>query len=284
MDRLKILAELFLDSQWTLPAIEELVRRFTSPKSRARKSLGSEIHARFPRPPSRSALVAFLKAKKRSLGSKQTWSRIQTGRKFGIKPTTMRCEDAPTFASAIPALPTVAALAEWCGQPVGLVDWLSEHRKDHYRISTIPKRSGGLRILESPRLRLKAIQRSIANGLLQCIPCHTSAHGFVRGRSAIALDEGFQVQFRKTRIMRAAMQQSAAGIVLNQGTNAKRTEFDLLKATLFNSVRHGPSTQNRDCVSDFQSHLRGRINWVRQLNPARGEKLMAMFHAIDWSR
>ena len=110
------------------------------------------------------------------------------------------------------------------------------------------------------------------------------AKSFAIKVGSIAIDEGFQVQFRKTRIMRAATQQSAAGIVLNQGTNARRSEFDLLKAILFNCVRQGPSTQNRKCVSDFQSHLRGRINWVRQLNPARGEKLMAMFHSVDWSR
>ena len=111
-----------------------------------------------------------------------------------------------------------------------------------------------------------------------------NAKSFAIKVGSIALDEGFQVQFRKTRIMRAATQQSAAGIVINQGTNAKRSEFDLLKAILFNSVLKGPSTQNRDGLPDFQSHLRGRINWVHQLNPDRGEKLMAMFRAIDWSR
>ena len=100
---------------------------------------------------------------------------------------------------------------------------------------------------------------------------------------SIALDEGFQVQHRKTRIMRSATQQMAAGIVINQFTNVNRSEYDLLKAILFNSTRYGPSTQNRDALPDFQSHLRGRINWVHQLNPARGEKLMGIFRVIDWS-
>ena len=98
------------------------------------------------------------------------------------------------------------------------------------------------------------------------------------------MDEGFQVQFRKTRIMRASTQQMAAGIVINKCTNFSRCEYDKLKAILFNSIRSGPSTQNRNSVPDFQSHLQGKIEWVRQLNPARGEKLQDMFWSIDWSR
>ena len=103
MDRLKILAEMVLDRQWTLPAIEELLRRFTRAKSRARKYLGATIHARFTTPPSRSALVAFLKSNNRDLCSKLNWSRIETDRQFGIKMTTMRRVVAPTFAATIPA-------------------------------------------------------------------------------------------------------------------------------------------------------------------------------------
>ena len=109
------------------------------------------------------------------------------------------------------------------------------------------------------------------------------AKSFAIRVGSIALDEGFQVQHRKTRIMRAATQQIAAGIVINKITNIRRSEFDVLKAILFNCTRYGPSTQNRDALPDFQSRLRGRIDWVRQLNPARSEKLMEMFHAIDWS-
>ena len=344
----------------------------------------------------------------------------------------MRRAVAAPFAASIPTLPTVGQFAEWCDVPLGLVDWLSQHRKDHYRVSTTPKRSGGLRIVEAPRARLKAIQRKIATEILQTIPCHSAAHGFVRGRSAlsfvqthvgkpvllrmdlqdffpsiaasrvfglfrsmgypyamtqlltnlctatcseeklemllpdgwrfqpdldrrwqlrslycrkhlpqgaptspalanriayrldcrlaglarcvglnytryaddllfsgsesfgrvakafaikvgsIALEEGFQIQFRKTRIMRASTRQTAAGIVLNRRTNLNRIEYDRLKATLCNCARLGPSTQNRNQLTEFEAHLRGRVNWVRQLHPARGEKLATLFSEIDW--
>src|SRR5947208_1567722 len=63
--------------------------------------------------------------------------------------------------------------------------------------------------------------------------------------AAIALEEGFAVHTRKTRIMRQGVRQQLAGIVINQRTNLRRRDYDLLKATLFNCIRHGPDSQNR---------------------------------------
>ena len=122
MDRLKILAETLLDGEWTRTAIEERIRRITSPKSKARKSLGAEIHARFDSPPSRSNLIEFLTSMKRGFG-KLNWSRIENDRQFRVEPSTMRRVVAATFASSIPSLPTVGAFADWCGLSVELVDW-----------------------------------------------------------------------------------------------------------------------------------------------------------------
>ncbi|EJE55016.1 Reverse transcriptase (RNA-dependent DNA polymerase) [Acidovorax sp. CF316] len=53
----------------------------------------------------------------------------------------------------------------------------------HYRYRLLPKPSGGLRLLESPRPRLVHAQRRILYTLLANIPTHEAAHGFVRGRS-----------------------------------------------------------------------------------------------------
>ena len=53
---------------------------------------------------------------------------------------------------------------------------------------------------------------------------------------------------------------------------------------MHNAVRHGPAGQNRDRHPAFRDHLRGRIAWVSQLNPARGERLLAAFSEIDWDR
>ncbi|MBI2927964.1 MAG: RNA-directed DNA polymerase [Verrucomicrobia bacterium] len=99
---------------------------------------------------------------------------------------------------------------------------------------------------------------------------------------AIALEEGFEVHTRKTKIMRRSLSQRAAGIVLNEHPNVPRREFDRLKAVLHNCVVHGPASQNRDGVADFRAHLAGRVAHVEVINPARGRKLREGFERIEW--
>jgi hypothetical protein len=99
---------------------------------------------------------------------------------------------------------------------------------------------------------------------------------------AIALEEGFEVNTRKTRIMRRSVSQRAAGLVLNEKVNIGRGEFDRLKAILTNCVRTSPAEQNREKVPDFHSHLAGRIAHVIMVNRERGEKLRGIFERIEW--
>jgi RNA-directed DNA polymerase len=100
---------------------------------------------------------------------------------------------------------------------------------------------------------------------------------------AVASDEGFRVNFRKTRIMSPADRQCAAGLVLNEHPNVRRDSYDRLKATLHNCVRHGAASQNRAGAADFRAHLHGRIAFIESVTPARGHKLRVVFDRIDWS-
>lgn len=100
---------------------------------------------------------------------------------------------------------------------------------------------------------------------------------------AIALEEGFEVNTRKTRIMRRSVSQRAAGLVLNEKANIGRPEFDRLKAILTNCVKTSPAEQNRGKIADFYNHLAGRVAHMSMINPARGEKLRAIFERIDWA-
>jgi RNA-directed DNA polymerase len=109
------------------------------------------------------------------------------------------------------------------------------------------------------------------------------ANSFAIQVGAIAAEEGFRVQFRKTKIMRSGTRQLVTGIVINQRPNCSRIEYDQLKATLHNCARYGPSTQNLDKHAHFRAHLQGRINWVAHLNPTRGRKLRQIFETIAWS-
>lgn len=99
--------------------------------------------------------------------------------------------------------------------------------------------------------------------------------------AAIALEEGFYVNHRKTRIMRRSVSQRAAGLILNAGLNIPRDEFDRLKATLHNAVKHGLESQNRDRLPDFRAHLAGRIAHMKQVAPARAERLLRLFEQIE---
>jgi retron-type reverse transcriptase len=100
--------------------------------------------------------------------------------------------------------------------------------------------------------------------------------GLLPAIAAIARDEGFRVNPRKTRLMSSGGRQTVTGIVVNARPNVARADYDRLKATLHNAVRDGPGELDRDA-------LLGRIAWVASLNPARGRKLRSTFATIDWS-
>jgi len=108
------------------------------------------------------------------------------------------------------------------------------------------------------------------------------AHDFATLAAGIALDEGFDVNFRKTRIRRRATRQLLCGVVVNDHPNIPRDEYDRLKAILTNCQRHGAPSQNREGIADFRAHLRGRVAWVETLAPARGAKLRKLYQGIDW--
>lgn len=101
--------------------------------------------------------------------------------------------------------------------------------------------------------------------------------------AAILLEEGFQVNHRKTRVMRQGVRQYLAGLVTNQLINVPRADFDRLKAILTNCVRHGAESQNRDGHRAFRQHLEGRVGFVEMVNPAKGARLRRILQGIDWS-
>jgi RNA-directed DNA polymerase len=100
--------------------------------------------------------------------------------------------------------------------------------------------------------------------------------------AAIAREEGFAVNHRKSTLATRASRQQVCGIVVNDRPNVPRAEYDTLRAVLQNAARLGPASQNRAGRPDFRAHLLGRIAWVGQLNPARGRKLRRAFARIDW--
>lgn len=99
----------------------------------------------------------------------------------------------------------------------------------------------------------------------------------------IASEEGFGINPAKTTVRRSGQRQRLAGVVVNDGPNVDRRQYETLKATIHNAARHGPAAQNRASHPNFREHLLGRISWVAHLNPTRGERLRAAFSHIDWA-
>ena len=93
----------------------------------------------------------------------------------------------------VPAVPTVTALAEWLSLDPAKLAWFtvchgSESKVEpgplrHYSYRWLRKKAQQWRLLESPKRRLKAIQRKILHDILDRIPPHNSAHGYLRDHS-----------------------------------------------------------------------------------------------------
>ncbi len=93
------------------------------------------------------------------------------------------------------ALGSTAELAEALELSGGQLAWLADvrsmertvadERLRNYRYAAIPRRSGVPRLIEAPKLRLKEVQRWILREILEHVPVHEAALGFVRGRSVI---------------------------------------------------------------------------------------------------
>ena len=93
----------------------------------------------------------------------------------------------------IPAILTEHDLAVWLRVPENELRWFAtlrsnqakraDGRLQHYHYRVIAKTDGNLRLIEAPKERLKSMQRKILVQILEKIPTHPAAHGFVRGRS-----------------------------------------------------------------------------------------------------
>jgi RNA-directed DNA polymerase len=109
-----------------------------------------------------------------------------------------------------------------------------------------------------------------------------SAMRFVRLVEKIARDEGFIVNRAKTRLLRVGARQTVTGVVVNERPTLARAEAKLLEAILYNCVRHGPASQNRDGHADFRAHLQGRVAHVQGIDAKRADRVVQLFWSIRW--
>lgn len=102
----------------------------------------------------------------------------------------LRLSDEARLAElSLPVLHTPADVATALGLSIPQLRWLAFHTevatRTHYVKFSVPKRSGGMRILAAPHRTLKTAQRWILTNILARFPVHDSAHGFVPSRGIV---------------------------------------------------------------------------------------------------
>jgi RNA-directed DNA polymerase len=143
-------------------------------------------------PPTHRRALSFLLADPGFSGAWRKYSHEIEIAAWLETPQTMR----PATAARdwkVPSIESTGALAQWLELSPADLDWFSDihnllRRSDlsplgHYHYRVVPKASGAFRLIESPKPRIKILQRRILREILQDIPIHSAAHGFVRGRS-----------------------------------------------------------------------------------------------------
>ncbi len=157
--------------RWCQPFVERLMRRFPGPLR-----------------PRAIAIESFIREDQ---GLRRT--------RFGLLPANFNVLPEYEMYSALPTPPEVLALSsvlqisKWLGISSSQLDGFADLRGftgrcphelvRNYRYRILAKRYGAIRLIESPKPRLKAIQRKILHEILDRVPAHEAAHGFRRGRS-----------------------------------------------------------------------------------------------------
>lgn len=103
-----------------------------------------------------------------------------------------------------------------------------------------------------------------------------SATQIVTDVTNIIQRHGFRVNRAKTKIMPKVRRQWVCGVVVNQKTNLLRKERKRLRAITYNISRNGLESEagkNQMSSSQFEHHLKGKVNWFKQLNHTLGTNL-----------
>jgi retron-type reverse transcriptase len=74
-------------------------------------------------------------------------------------------------------------IAHFIGISPKLVGHMAKRPRKYYRSFRIPKKNGKARLITAPRVFLKTVQRYILDCILQPVPVHPSACGFVREKN-----------------------------------------------------------------------------------------------------
>jgi RNA-directed DNA polymerase len=151
-------------------------------KDRYKKELKQEAAER--KKLNREAWVAYKTAHVVCLGEGVWWTDEAKHDKWDTPNSEERAAE-----NELPALDSPKQLAEALGLTIGQLRGLCYHRDAatslHYARFTIPKRDGTQRAIWAPKKRLKAAQRWVLHHIVERLPTHGAAQGFLVGRSTV---------------------------------------------------------------------------------------------------
>ena len=189
------LAAALLAGVWSPEAMARRIGTVLGRSTRkSQKRLVEEVCDRIdaPNPPSLAAL-------KEIVASAPSFERAARPLLRSSAPLRMNLR-SPRFAPLesiaglnLPKLATPGDIAHWLGLPIEHLDWFTDERRlhgsteipvlQHYTYAFRAKSHGPPRLIEAPKPRLKTMQRRILSCILDQVPAHDAAHGFVSGRS-----------------------------------------------------------------------------------------------------
>ncbi len=119
----------------------------------------------------------------------QTTHVIHAGKGVSWDLQSNASDNARLEEKQLPLLPSAQDLANQLGISMSKLKWLTYHRGTatlcHYTQFTIPKKNGGTREISAPKPDLRKAQSWIKTNILDQIPVHELAYGFVSGKNIV---------------------------------------------------------------------------------------------------
>jgi hypothetical protein len=178
----------FLAGRWSEEAMVRRGAQALAPRPRWLRPVVREVLAAYHRPPADrprelAAYVALaLEVRRSALPAPKVRRAYGPEAAMGRTPWPVPEIRSPGALAAILGLETGELL--WLADARGLERDAPSRRLRHYDYQWLRRTGAPPRPIAAPKRRLKAVQRWILHEILDRIPAHDAAHGFVRGRSA----------------------------------------------------------------------------------------------------
>nr|AAA66173.1 reverse transcriptase [Melittangium lichenicola] len=186
------------------------------------------------------------------------WSEAGLPDKFDLEHREERARQ-----NGLPTLDSAEDLAKALGLSVSKLRGFAFHRDvdtgSNYVTWSIPKRTGGERTITSPKPELKQAQRWVLSNVVERLPVHGAAHGFVAGRSILTnalahrgadvlvkvdLKDFFpSVNWRRVKglLRKGGLKENTSTLVALMSTEAPRERMSFRGKTLHVAKGPGPS-------------------------------------------